>query len=208
MPYRAMLLNWLTARVPRFRALEPRLFTLLSHTRSLARKTQYAAVAETVVSIVVFGTVIEESSRGKRPGNLLKKIIEMTPKKLDQAIRAADKKWLAKHVAEGVALEKEEETNLRKFIAKLKWPPATIRISCACGQTIRLPRIMTRDGAEIYQDICPNCCTLWEIHGATVSGGWNKHHSRELVPPIMRSIVWPSRHPRLGRQKAGTGTRR
>jgi hypothetical protein len=146
--------------------------------------------------------------RGEKEGVVLRKIIEMTPKKLDQAVRAADRKWLAKHVAEGVALKKEEETNLRKFIAKLKWPPATIRISCACGRTIRVPRIMTRDGAEIYQDICPNCSTLWEIHGTTVSGGWTKHHSRELVPPIMRSIVWPSRHPKLGRQKAGTSTRR
>jgi hypothetical protein len=168
-----------------------------------ARRAQDA----TVVSIVVSGSVIEES-RGKKPGNLLKKIIEMTPEKLDQAIRAADEKWLSKHVEESDALRKEEEANLRKFVAKLKWPPARIQTRCACGETVRLPHLMTRDGTEIYQDICGNCNTLWVVHGTIVSGGWNKHHSRELVPPIMRSTVWPSRHRRLGRQKAGTGTRR
>jgi hypothetical protein len=122
---------------------------------------------------------------------VLRKIMEMTPEKLDQAVRGANEEWLAKHVAESDALRKEEAANMRKFIAKLRWPPATLRIRCACGQTIRLARITTRDGAEIYQDICSYCYTLWEVHGATVSGGWNRHIGRKFVPPIMRPVVWP-----------------
>lgn len=123
-------------------------------------------------------------------------IEEMTPEKLAEAIRGANEEWLAKHVAEDKALKREEERNLRKYIGKLKWPRAKIRTTCACGKTIQLSHIMTRDGAEIYQDFCPNCYSLWELHGTTVSQGWNKHLRRELVPPLMRPIVWPTRHTR------------
>jgi len=137
----------------------------------------------------------------------MKKIEEMTPEKLTEAIQSANDEWLAKHVGEGKALKREEDSNLRRYIAKLKWPRAKIQTTCACGQTLHLPRIMTRDGAEIYQDICPNCYSLWELHGTTVSGGWNKHHRRGLVPPIMRPIVWPNRHSRR-EHKARTATKR
>ena len=138
----------------------------------------------------------------------MKKIIEMTPEQLDQAIRAANEMWRAKHVAEGDALKKEEDANLRKFVAKLKWPPVRIQIRCACGETVRLSHMMTRDGTEIYQDICSNCNTIWMLHGTTVSAGWNRHTKRELVPPIIRPIVFSNQHSSHGRHKTGNSKKR